>query len=166
MHFYACEQSKKQIKSTVPFTVASRRRRNFGISLIKEAKDSHTRRTLKETQEGTGEWISPLPCVHGAGAGGALTPCYLQGVDPRAPADRSPPALQSPDETVWPSALRVVVLHLWAPSADSVAGKSYCPEPPTGQCSSCQSPSTVPYRETLNSYNSLAKEQRWRPHTC
>lgn len=66
---------------------------------------------------------------------------------------------------LWPSALLIVVLHLWAPSADCIVRKSYCPEPPTDQCSPCQNPSTVVYRETLKSQNSLTKEQRWRPHT-
>lgn len=66
---------------------------------------------------------------------------------------------------LWLSTLLIVVLHLWAPSADCIVRKSYCPEPLTDQCSPCQNPSTVVYTEALNSQNSLAKEQRWRPHT-
>lgn len=66
---------------------------------------------------------------------------------------------------LWQSTLLIVILHLWALSADCIVRKSYCPEPPADQCSPCQNPSTVVYRETLNSQNSLAKEQPWRPHT-
>ena len=48
LYFYACEQSKKQIKNTVPFVVASRRKKYFGISLTKEVKYLYSKTMLKE----------------------------------------------------------------------------------------------------------------------
>lgn len=62
----------------------------------------YSKTMLKEILKGTDKW--KLSCVHRVEAGSTLIPCYLQGLDSRTPADSSPPVLQCPDATVWPSA--------------------------------------------------------------
>ena len=61
------EQSKKEIKTTVPVTIASRRVKYFGVSLTKEVKDQYTKNyktLLKETKEDTNKWKGIMcPCI-------------------------------------------------------------------------------------------------------
>ena len=53
------EQSKKETKKTIPFTVTSKRIKSLGINLTKELKDLCTENfiiLLKEIKDGTNIW--------------------------------------------------------------------------------------------------------------
>ena len=72
MHFYILttyinctlsEISEREIKQTIPFTIASKRIKYLGISLPKEAKDLYSKNyktLMKETEDDTNKWKDKL----------------------------------------------------------------------------------------------------------
>ena len=69
LHFYTLIinfLSEKEIKKTVPFTIALKIIKYLGINLTKEVKDLYIQNfktLMKETEEGTNKW--KVSCVHG-----------------------------------------------------------------------------------------------------
>ena len=58
------ELSEKESKETIPFTIASKRRKHLGINLPKEAKDlylENLKTQMKEIEDNTNRWRD-LPC--------------------------------------------------------------------------------------------------------
>ena len=58
------ELSEREIKKTIPFTIASKRIKYLGINLTKEVKDLYTeiyKTVMKEIEEDTKQWKG-IPC--------------------------------------------------------------------------------------------------------
>ena len=58
------EKVEKEIKETIPFTIATKRIKYLGIYLPKETKDLYTEKhkiLVKEIKEGTNRWRN-IPC--------------------------------------------------------------------------------------------------------
>jgi len=58
------ERSEREIKETIPFTIASKRIQYLGISLPEEAKDPYSENyetLLKEMEDDTNKW-KEIPC--------------------------------------------------------------------------------------------------------
>lgn len=57
------EVAEREIKNTIPFTIATKRIKYLGINLIKEVKDLHSEnyKTLKDIEEDTKKW-KDIPC--------------------------------------------------------------------------------------------------------
>ena len=58
------QKKKKEIKETVPFTIATKRMKHLGINLPKETKDLYIenyKTLMKEIKEDTKRW-SNIPC--------------------------------------------------------------------------------------------------------
>ena len=66
LHFYNTKnkRSEREIKKTIPFTIASKRIKYLGINLPKEAKDLYSenyKKLMKETEDDTNRW-KDIPC--------------------------------------------------------------------------------------------------------
>ena len=58
------EMTEREIKETIPFTIASKRIKYLGINLPKEAKDLYSENynmLMKETEDDTNRW-KDIPC--------------------------------------------------------------------------------------------------------
>ena len=58
------EKSEKEIKESLPFTIATKRTKYLGINLPKEAKDLYAKNyktLMKETKDDTNRWRD-IPC--------------------------------------------------------------------------------------------------------
>ena len=63
-HFYALRKREREIKETIPFTIATKRIKYLGIYLPKETKDLYTENykiLMKEIKEDTYRWRN-IPC--------------------------------------------------------------------------------------------------------
>ena len=70
LHSYTLnnEKTEREIKETVPFTIAMKRIKYLGINLPKETKDLYIenyKTLVKETNKDTNRWRN-IFCVHGS----------------------------------------------------------------------------------------------------
>ena len=63
-HFYALRKKEREIKETIPFTIATKRIKYLGIYLPKETKDLYIENykiLMKEIKEDINRWRN-IPC--------------------------------------------------------------------------------------------------------
>ena len=61
------DKTEREIKETIPFTIATKRIKYLGVYLPKEAKDLYIenyKTLMKEIKKDTNRWRN-IPCVHG-----------------------------------------------------------------------------------------------------
>ena len=106
------ESSEKEIKETIPFTIASKRVKYLGIKLPKEAKDLYSenyKTVMKEIKDDTNRWRN-IPCL--GFPGGAV----VEGLPANAGDTGSSPGLgrSHMPRSDWAREPQLLSLRVWS----------------------------------------------------